>query len=100
MSAQQAVDLAGQMAVGPDFGAVAAADDLARVIGALLTIALITAVALLIVCAITWAIAASSGSWHTVARARAGVLVAIGGAALTGGALAWTNWLLDLGATL
>jgi len=25
---------------------------------------------------------------------------ALGGAALTGGALAWANWLLDLGATL
>lgn len=89
-----------RLAVGPDFAAVTAASDLERVIGALLTIALITAIALLIVCAVTWAIASSSGSWHTVARARAGVLVAIGGAALTGGALAWTNWLLDIGSSI
>ncbi|MPV35937.1 hypothetical protein GB881_02545 [Georgenia subflava] len=92
--------MATQAAARPDFGAVAAASELERVIGALLTIALVTAVALLIVCAITWAIAVSAGSWHTVARARAGVLVAIGGAALTGGALAWTNWLLDTGTSI
>lgn len=100
VSALLATLAASRPAVAPDFGAVAAADDLERVIGALLTIALIAAVALLLVCAITWAIAASSGSWHTVARARTGVLVSIAGAALTGGALAWTNWLLDLGSTL
>ena len=29
-----------------------------------------------------------------------GTFVAIGGATLTGGALAWANWLLDIGAHL
>jgi len=86
--------------VAPDFGAVAAATALPDVVGSLLTIALVTAVGLLIVCAVTWAIASGSGAWHTAARARSGVLVAVGGAALTGGALAWTNYLLDVGAHL
>lgn len=87
-------------AVGPDFAGVAAADDLGRVVGALLTIALVVSVATLVVCAVTWAIASGTGSWHTAARARTGVLVAVGGAVLTGAALAWANWLLHTGAHL
>ena len=86
--------------VAPDFSAVVAADGLSQVVGALLTVGLITAVAMLIVSAVTWAIASNAGSWHTAMRARSGVLVAVGGAALTGGALAWTNWLLNAGAAL
>ncbi|WP_448071151.1 DUF6112 family protein [Georgenia yuyongxinii] len=89
-----------QEAVGPDFDAVATTGQLSQIIGALLTIGLLTAVGMLIVCAIAWAIATASGSWHGANRARTGVLVAIGGAALTGGALAWTNWLLHTGSTL
>ncbi|QAY63539.1 hypothetical protein ET495_10090 [Xylanimonas allomyrinae] len=86
--------------VTPDFGAVAAAGDLSAVIGALLTIALTVAVATLIVCSVTWAIAAGTGAWQVTARARTGVLVALGGAALSGGGLAWLNWLLNTGAHL
>ena len=86
--------------VGPNFGAVTAAGQLEHVIGALLTLALITAVGVLIVCAVTWAIATGTGSWQTATRARTGILVALAGAALAGGALAWTNWLLHTGAAL
>ena len=87
-------------AVAPDFSAIAASGGLERIVGALLTIALIAAVAMVVGCAVAWAISSNSGSWHTAARARTGVLVALGGAALTGGALAWTNWLLHTGASL
>ncbi|WP_240044582.1 DUF6112 family protein [Nocardioides albidus] len=83
--------------VGPDFGAVRGAGDLGSVVGALLTYGLIVAVLMLIVSATTWAIASSSGSWHTAQKAKLGCLVAIGGAALTGAALTWANWLLDIG---
>ncbi|MBF4768610.1 hypothetical protein ISU10_12640 [Nocardioides agariphilus] len=86
--------------VGPDFGAVGGAGDLRAIVGALLTYALIVAVLMLVVSAATWAIASNSGSWHTAQRAKVGCLVAIGGAALTGAALAWANWLLDIGAHL
>jgi hypothetical protein len=86
--------------VGPDFGAVAAAGDLSQIVGALLTVGLLAAVAMLIGCAVAWAISSHAGSWHTAMRARSGVLVALGGAVLTGGALAWANWLLDTGAAL
>lgn len=82
--------------VHPDFDAVAgtAFDD---VIGALLTAGLLTAAAVLVTSAIVWAVAASVGSWQTVAKARTGVLVALGGAVLTGAALSWGGWLLKLG---
>lgn len=82
--------------VAPDFSAVAGTA-FGDVIGALLTFALLTAVAVLIGSSIVWAVAALSGSWQTIAKARTGVLVALSGAALTGGALAWGEWLLTLG---
>lgn len=83
-------------AVGPDFSAVTGTG-FGDVVGAVLTFALLTAVATLIGSALTWAIAASSGSWQIAGKARTGVLVALGGAVLTGGALAWGEWLLALG---
>ena len=86
--------------VGPNFGAVGGAGDLRAIVGALLTYGLIIAVLMLVISASTWAIASSSGSWHTAQKAKAGCFVAIGGATLTGSALAWANWLLDLGAHL
>ena len=86
--------------VGPNFGAVGGAGDLRAIVGALLTYGLLFAVLMLIVSATTWALASGSGSWHTTQKAKTGVLVALAGATLTGGALAWANWLLDVGAHL
>lgn len=86
--------------VGPDFGAVGGSDDLRRIIGALLTYGLLVAVLMVIVCGSTWAIGSANGSWQTAAKAKTGLLIAILGAVLTGGALAWANWLLDVGASL
>jgi len=86
--------------VGPNFGAVGGASTLRSIVGALLTYSLITAVLMLIVCSATWALASHSGSWHTAQKAKTGLFVALGGAALTGAALAWANWLLDIGAHL
>lgn len=86
--------------VYPDLGALAGADTLADVAGALLTIALVVAVVMLLVCAITWAIATANGNVPEATKARAGLLVAVGGAAQAGAGVAWINWLLDVGATL
>ena len=86
-----------RMNVGPNFGAVGGAGDLRAVVGALLTYGLIVAVLMLVISATTWAIASSSGSWHTAQKAKIGCLVAVGGATLTGAALTWANWLLDIG---
>ncbi len=85
---------------GPDFGAVGGSSELRRMVGALLTYGLLVAVLMLIVCAAGWAIGSANGSWQTASKAKTGVLVALFGAVLTGGALAWANWLLDVGAQL
>ena len=45
-------------------------------------------------------IGSSNGSWQTASKGKSGLFVALGGAVLTGGALAWANWLLDVGAKL
>jgi len=86
--------------VGPNFGAVGGAGDLRAIVGALLTYALVVAVLMLVISATTWAIASSSGSWRTAQKAKVGCFVAVGGATLTGAALTWANWLLDVGAHL
>ena len=86
--------------VGPDFGAVDGSSELRRIVGALLTYGLLVAVLMLIVCATGWAIGSANGSWQTASKAKTGLFVALLGAVLTGGALAWANWLLDVGAQL
>lgn len=86
--------------VGPNFGAVGGTGDLRSIVGALLTYGLIIAVLMLIVSATAWAIASGSGSWQIAQKAKLGCFVAIGGAALTGAALTWANWLLGVGAHL
>ena len=55
---------------------------------------------MLVVCAATWAVASANGSWQAAGKAKTGLFVALGGALLTGSALAWANWLLDVGASL
>ena len=89
-----------EVAPRPNFGAVGGAGDLGAIVGALLTYGLIIAVLMVVVSAATWSIASSSGSWNTAQKAKTGVLVALAGATLTGGALAWANWLLGVGAHL
>jgi len=86
--------------VFPDFSAVGDGGTLASVVGALLTIVLITAVLMIVACAITWALAASSGRYQAASRARTGVWIAAGSAVLAGAGLAWANFLLSLGASL
>lgn len=86
--------------VSPDFGAVGGSGSLRAIVGALLTYGLMVAVLMLVISAFVWAVASSNGSWQTASKAKGGVLVALGGAILTGAALAWANWLLDVGARL
>lgn len=86
--------------VFPDFGGVSAADDLRSIVGALLMFLLIIAVLMLIVSAIIWAIASSTGNAHTATKARIGAWVALGTATFAGAAVAWVNFLLDVGERL
>lgn len=85
------------MNVFPDFGAVGASGEFAAVIGALLTYVLIGAVLTLLVSAIVWAVSSSTGNPYTAQKARVGVFVALGTAALAGAGIAWTNFLLTVG---
>lgn len=87
-------------AVFPDFGGVAGSGELRSIVGALLTFVLIIAVLMLIVCAVSWAVSASHGNYQAATKARTGVWVALGAAALAGGAVAWMNFLLGVGSTL
>ncbi|GAA4353332.1 DUF6112 family protein [Microbacterium rhizosphaerae] len=88
------------MAIFPNFGAVGGAAQLRDIVGALLMIALITSVLMLIVCAVTWALAASHGHYQAAARGRAGVGLACATAALAGAGVAIVNFLLGVGASL
>lgn len=86
--------------VAPNFGAVGGSSQLRAIVGALLTYGLIVAVLMIVVCAATWAIGSTNGNWQTASKGKTGLFVALGGAVLTGGALAWANWLLGVGAGL
>ncbi|MCT1437557.1 DUF6112 family protein [Brachybacterium paraconglomeratum] len=88
------------MDVFPDFDGIGGLDDLRTVIGALLTFVLITAVLMLIVCAIVWALSTSNGHHAAASKARIGAWTAVGAAVLAGGGVAWMNWLIDLGQQL
>jgi len=88
------------MGVFPDFGSVGGTASLREIVGALLMVVLITAVLMLIVCAIAWAIASSSGNYQAATKARTGLFVSVGTAALAGAGVAWLNFLLDVGTHL
>ncbi|TFC90095.1 hypothetical protein E3T24_00140 [Cryobacterium sp. TmT2-59] len=88
------------MDIFPDFGAVGGAAELQSIVGALLTFVLIMAVLMMIISGVTWALASANGNFQTATRARVGLFVACGAAALAGGGVAWVNFLLDVGSTL
>ena len=88
------------MDVFPDFTAVGATDELEIIVGALLMFVLIIAVLMMIISAVTWALASAHGNFQTAIRARTGLLVACSAAALAGAGVAWLNFLLDVGSSL
>ena len=87
-------------AVYPNFGGVGGSGQLASMVGVLLTVVLIVAVLMLIVCAVIWAISSAHGNYQAASKARTGLWVAIGAAALAGAAVTWANFLIHLGSTL
>jgi hypothetical protein len=70
------------------------------VVGALLTIVLVAAVAALIAAAICWAYGEANGNYQLSAKGKTGVLIALGTVAAAGAGIAWMNFLLDVGAAL
>jgi len=85
--------------VSPDFSAINGTT-IQQVIGALLTIVLVCAVATAVICAISWAVSHATGNWQLAGKSRTGLLVALGVAAGAGGGVAWMNWLLTTGSHL
>ena len=85
--------------MGPDLTLINGTS-IPRIIGALLTIVLITAVGSLIISAILWAYGTASGNWLLASKGRMGVLIALGSAAAAGAGVAITNWLLHIGKLL
>lgn len=88
------------MDVFPDFGAVGGAEELQSIVGAMLTFVLMISVLMMIITGVTWALASSSGNFQTAVRARTGLWVACGAAALAGAGVAWVNFLIGVGSTL
>ena len=88
------------MDVFPDFGAVGGAEELQNIVGALLTFVLIISVLMMIITGVTWALASANGNFQTALRARTGLWVACGAAALAGAGVAWVNFLIGIGSTL
>ena len=62
--------------VYPNLNRVGGAGQLKTVLGALMTIVLIVAVLMTVVCAATWAVASAHGNYQTATKARTGLLVA------------------------
>ena len=86
--------------VFPDFAAVGGAAQLREIIGALLTVVLIAAVLMLVVCAVTWALASANGNYQTASRARVGLSVSVATAVAAGAGVAWLNFLISVGSAL
>lgn len=86
--------------VYPNLRAVGGAGQLETVVGALMTIVLVVAVLMVVVCAAAWAVTSAHGNFQAAAKARAGLLVALGAAGLDGAGIAWMNFLLHLGPSL
>jgi hypothetical protein len=66
----------------------------------LLTIVLIASVASLVAVAISWAYGEANGNYQLFAKGKAGVLIALGAAALSGAGVAWANFLIGVGGRL
>lgn len=88
------------MDVFPDFEGLSGIGELREIAGALLMFVLVVAVLMVIVSAICWAVGAANGNYQLAAKGRVGVLVALGGAILAGGCVAWLNWLVSVGEQL
>lgn len=88
------------MDVFPDFDAIGSTAELRSIIGALLMFVLIMAVLMMIVSGVTWPVASANGNYQTATRARLGLFVAVGAAALAGAGVAWVNFPMGVGSTV
>jgi hypothetical protein len=88
------------MDIFPNFGAIGGAEELQKIVGALLTFVLIIAVLMMVLNGITWALASAHGNFQSATKARIGLWVSCGAAILAGAGVAWVNFLIGVGSTL
>lgn len=86
--------------VSPNTNGLPGISELQNIVGALLTIGLIAALAGLALSASVWALGNHSANPVLSGRGKTGVLVSFLAAALTGGAVALINFFASAGATL
>lgn len=86
--------------ISPNATGLPGISELANIVGALLTVGLIAAVAALVLSAAVWGVAHHTGNVHVVSRAKGGVVVACLVAALTGGAYALITFFAHAGSSL
>jgi Family of unknown function (DUF6112) len=92
--------LAGAVSVSPNSNGLPGIAELQNIVGALLTIGLIAALAGLAISASVWAIGNHSANPVLAGRGKTGVLVSFVAAALMGGAVALINFFAGAGSTL
>jgi hypothetical protein len=86
--------------VSPNSSGLPGIGELQNIVGALLTIGLVAALAGLALSAAVWAIGNHSANPVLAGRGKSGVLVSFVAAALTGGAVALINFFAGAGAAL
>ena len=94
------LDLLSGVNVTPNSSGLPGISELQNIVGALLTIGLIAALAGLAISASVWAVGHHSANPVLSGRGKTGVLVSFVAAALTGGAVALINFFAGAGSTL
>ncbi len=90
----------GGVQVSPNNTGLPGISELQNIVGALLTIGLIAALAGLAIAASAWAVGSHSANPVLAGRGKTGVLVSFGSAMLIGGAVALINFFAGAGALL
>jgi hypothetical protein len=86
--------------VSPNTNGLPGLDEVRKLVGALLTVGLIAAVAGIVLSAIVWALSSHNGNSHYASRGKTGVLIAAAAAMLVGGADAIVTFFQAAGASI
>lgn len=92
--------LAGGVNVSPNSSGLPGISELQNIVGALLTIGLIAALAGLVIASAAWALGSHSANPVLAGRGRTGVIVSFVSAGLTGGAVALIDFFSSAGSHL
>ena len=94
------LDIEQAINVSPNNSGLPGIGELENIVGALLTIGLVAALAGLVISASVWAVGNHSANPVLAGRGKSGVIVSFVAAALTGGAVALINFFAGAGAAL